>query len=96
MPLMDIPYDPEGLHNPSWRYWCGRPIFKCVCGVTSILPKRHDGWWVNDAGIVTPSVHHAQEDGGCGFHSFIRLMDWKGYDHPVETEDDKRLGLKYD
>lgn len=61
---------------PVW--WAGKDTFgnRCVlltcggCGVAVHL----SGWTVADDGTVSPSVWHNEPQ--CGWHVFIRLLDW--------------------
>lgn len=62
----------EAKEGPLWwRPDHGSIVLRCGCGELYILDGR---WSVAVDGSVTPSVWHNTP--ACGWHYFIRLLDW--------------------
>jgi hypothetical protein len=75
--VVDVPRvagfsDADAAVPPVW--WMGDdgvPLIACGgCG----LFHRLEGWAIADDGTVSPSVWHNEAQ--CGWHVFIRLLDW--------------------
>jgi len=91
---MDIPKGDNNSSGPCWipHIWEGRicrPIIVCACGQRNTAAAHH----IHADGRVTASYYHAKEPipsqgwagGGCGFHEFIRLMDYDQGEFPPEV-----------
>jgi len=86
--ILDIPKANEENSNfPCWIPISDinginiKPIIRCKCGEYYGIGTHE----IKSSGMVHPSVHHKNRDGknsndnkGCGFHHYIRLLDWDG------------------
>lgn len=53
----------------------GGRVVLLTCGGCG-MPVGIDGWEIAGDGTVSPSLHHVLPD--CGWHVFVRLLDWDG------------------
>lgn len=74
--------EPPLSWHPGWARNPDRPIpiFTCPGGSTGSLSD----WTVAEDGAVSPSVDCRC---GCGFHDFIRLLDWEPGWEPRRIEE---------
>lgn len=80
--MITIPFDHrvrtdrEHAARPSWgvvifngKAW---PYFMCACGARGAISDHE----IDERGVVSPSVLHT-----CGFHAFIQLDSWPGWEY---------------
>lgn len=59
----------------------GRRVVEIICPTCNnelilVDKKTNIPYYINHNGVVTPSVI----DDRCGFHDFIKLINWEGFD----------------
>lgn len=67
-----------------------KPIIRCNCGMLCGIGLHH----VHADGTVTASFFHSQgtnyaigeSPDGCGWHVWIKLLDWTGEDFPPNSK----------
>ena len=93
--ITEIPKGDVDTPGPCWipQFWDGlprRPAIKCQCGMVTHIGLHH----VHPDGVVMASYHHATaetfvEGGhtyshtpGCGWHVWIKLLDYDQGEFP--------------
>jgi hypothetical protein len=98
--MVEIPKGNRDTPGPCWipivryddeRIPC-KPLVKCLCGVVTGIGLHH----VHADGVVTASYFHSQDSEfthngkkyghqpGCGWHVFLKLLDYDQGDFPSE------------
>ena len=75
IPKTDIELGGKKYPSPAW--WLdedGFLLMRCNCGDMAGLGNHT----VEPNGDVNPSIWHDEKEGGCGWHVWGCLEDWKG------------------